>query len=490
MTHPMLLLGVLASLTACNFDTSYHLVAPGDPVKYSLEHPELEWPTVKFDDGKWPLQGGDMQTPSCWTRCRFDIGPRHNAYRNLTLTLPGEGTYTAYINGVPLLSTSASGPSPMALPAGLLLASGNVLAIEYHAEDRDPFQVVPTLDGKPERGTADAPVISRGPYLLAARADGITIAWDTEPAMPSQVTVDGKTYDGGNGRHHRVRVSGLEASSAYPYQVKVGAHLGEKLTFTTAPRSGERVRFVLYGDTRTNGDVHRRLAQDIQAEGPDFLVTTGDLVGQSTQAEFDKFFAIEYALLAQVPMMAAIGNHETDFGDARDEFAELFAPEDAPLGRRVHSADYGDVHVSMLNSSGTLAEQVDWLDADLSAARARGLKHLIIAMHHGPFSAGTSVNHGSNGNARAHILPLAQRYGVALFVSGHDHFYERGEGGGIAYVVTGGGGAPLNAAGRILETRVSRAINHYVVVDAIGGRLRVTAKDLDGTTFDQFDIGG
>ena len=37
---------------------------------------------------------------------------------------------------------------------------------------------------------------------------------------------------------------------------------------------------------------------------------------------------------------------------------------------------------------------------------------------------------------------------VELVLAGHDHIYERGEGGGLKYVITGGAGAPLYRASR------------------------------------------
>src|SRR5262249_29618757 len=40
-------------------------------------------------------------------------------------------------------------------------------------------------------------------------------------------------------------------------------------------------------------------------------------------------------------------------------------------------------------------------------------------------------------------VPILARHHVDLLLAGHDHLYQRGEAGGVRYIVTGGGGAGL-----------------------------------------------
>src|SRR5207237_10187574 len=125
-----------------------------------------------------------------------------------------------------------------------------------------------------------------------------------------------------------------------------------------------------------------------------------------------------------------------------------------------------------------LAAQATWRDADLAAAEARGATVSFVMMHFGPWCGSDDIGaHGGNGDAVSRIVPVARRHHVAAILSGHNHVYERGASGDLAYVVSGGGGAPLMEAGRVHETLASRSINHYVIFDVVGNSVHIVAKD-------------
>jgi hypothetical protein len=330
----------------------------------------------------------------------------------------------------------------------------------------------------------DARVV-KGPYLLAPRPDGVTVAWETSEPAPSSLIVDGARFDGGAGAHHAVVLHDLAPSSAHSYRVETGARATAPAELRTAPRAGERVRFVVYGDNRTDGDAHRRIVEAIAGESPDFLLDTGDLVAYGRDQEWQTFFDIEAPLLRTTPIFPALGNHDDLL--ARDRFAALFplGPADR-FGGRVYGADYGDVHVAVLDSSGSLEEQARWLDEDLAGATARGARHLFVMLHWGPFSGRRALRHGSNAAAQRYVVPVARAHRVDAIFSGHDHLYERGASGELAYFVSGGGGAPLSrASGAIAETARTASVHHYLVVDVAGDSVEVAAKDAAGLTFDR-----
>jgi hypothetical protein len=483
----------LVFVAACSFDTSYHLIAPHDPIRTAVDAQPETWPVRGFDDRAWPLQDGPMLAsaitatpPRALARARFDLGSRYPAYRRFALALDLVGRWTARVNGTPVLEQSGGGTWPLDVPAGLLHAAGNVLAIEYSPSGQESFAIMPQLDGEPDPSFA-GPMITRGPYLLAPSEDAVTIAWETNIDVPSRVVVDGTPWDGGAGRVHRVRVAGLLPSHSYRYRVEASEAVTEDLELGTAAPPGERLRFAVYGDTRTGGDTHRRMVQELLVQAPDFLLNTGDMVGSSTDSEWDKFFAIAYPLLARTPLYPTIGNHESDYGDG-GRFTQLFPLGSDRFGGRVYSADYGAVHVAALDSNGDLGEQAAWLDEDLTAAEQRGARHLFVMMHWGPWSSGRSMNHGNNGEAIEHIVPVARAHHVSAMFGGHDHFYERGSASGLTYFVTGGGGAPLGGPHATAEARAYRAVNHYLLVDVVADRARVSAYDLSGTLFDEVEL--
>jgi hypothetical protein len=493
---------VASLLLSCGGTTTRHLVALGDEVRVSVTAPAPaeSWSAIGFRDDGWrrqaiafvePLDAGLMPADVAVRRV-FDVGGDAALFRTLTLTFDPGAPFDVYLNGE-RVGHGDAGASPLLLtPApGLLRPSGNVLGLAVHAVEPASLSIAPTLDGDPEpaaTGAAGALVV-RGPWLVAPRPDGVTILWETDGPTPSTAVVDGKAFDGGAGTHHVAQVTGLLPAHAYAYHVEAAGQPTEPAELTTAPAdTSARIRFVVYGDNRTNGDAHRRVVDAIRDEGADFLVNTGDLVNASTKVEWQTFFDIEYALLARTPIYPTLGNHEANSGGG-NRFAELFPLGDpARFHGRVYSFDYGSVHVAVLDSNAWAGDQAPWLDEDLARAEAAGARHLFVVMHWGPFSGRHYLMHGSNMDALKYIVPVARKHHVDAMLAGHDHFYERGDDHGLQYFVTGGGGAPLAACGSIAATQVARSTYHYLVVDVVGDEAHVTAKDAGGTPFDEVDL--
>jgi len=482
------LVGPTVYLVGCGFWTGYHITSDGTLRRQLITSapPPPDWFSPTFDDSSWPtstesiaaLKPAGAALPSIYVRQRFDLGPNPESYQQLTLQYQPEGTYTAYINGQPMSETGA-GTRTWTVAPGMARASGNLLALAIQPS-RAQVSMAAQLDGSTESPTPTA--IVKGPYLLRPTPAGITILWETATATPSLAVVDGQPYDGGDDRRHAVTLTNLDADRAYAYHVEAGGTRSEEAQLATAPLPGKRLRFVIFGDTRTGGDTHRKLVDALVAESPDFVVNTGDLVGQSVASEWDTFFKLEYPLLLKTPLYPAMGNHEHDYGEEED-FARLFPLGDpSEFAGRVYSFDYGSAHVAVLDSNGELEDQEGWLDRDLAGAEARAQLSFVV-MHWGPACGCDGFAHGANDEA-AGILKVAARHHVAALFSGHNHLYERGVDHGVPYVVTGGGGAPLGETGRTRSTQVTFAQNHYVVLDVLGRDVQLTAKSAQGAILD------
>jgi hypothetical protein len=475
----------------CSFTTHYDLTAPGGVRRQLIRAgaPPDGWTAASFDDRAWvstiapveqlePRDDGTM--PAVYVRQHFDLGPAPGRFRKLHLRFRVAGSYRAFINGHELTPEppDVGGRCGLTIEPGMVDATDNVLALAIQPS-------VPTialdarLDG--ERGAAAPYDIVKGPYLTATTAEGATIRWQTEGELASVAVVDGVRFDGGFGRWHAVTVTGLAGGQVYPYYVEAGGVRSHEAQLATAPAPGQRLRFAVFGDNRTMGNVHRELVAGLVAESPDFVINTGDMVGNSSPSEWRTFFEIEYPLLLSTPLYPAIGNHESDYGES-DMFAQLFPLGNGRFEGRVYSFDYGSAHVAVLDSSGELDEQVDWLDEDLSAADARG-QLSFIALHWGPVCGCAGFQHGGNDDADV-VVEVATRHRVPAIFSGHNHLYERGSVRGITYIVTGGGGAPLMAPGVIRSTQATFAQNHYVMVEMLGEAVRLTAKTAQGFMLD------
>ncbi|RMH44453.1 MAG: hypothetical protein D6689_02235 [Deltaproteobacteria bacterium] len=414
-----------------------------------------------------PIAAGRDRIAAVYAVTPFEVGDERAAVRALTLRLRYRDGVVVWLNGVEVARRHvAADASPVAfasirrgtewetftIPAapGLLRAGTNWLAVEVRP---GPGGEAVVFDAELAAGTAAR--IARGPIVQRVGRTSATIVVDTD--LPAAVAVDygptpalGETAVSASGEaavHHRIELADLPPSSLIYYRVRAGADTSPVVAFALAPGPDEPLRVALYGDARGGDVIHRALLDAMLAEAPDLVVSTGDLVYRGTDAgDWQRFFAIAGDLLARVPYYPAVGNHDLGAsGDDDRRIGDLFAlwpgPADRPPHGHWYAFDVAGVHFVMLDSNAYDApEQVAWLERDLAAARTRGVRAIIVATHAGPFSRGA---HLGDPIARDTYVPILAAYGVDLVVSGHDHLYQRGRAGGVAYVVTGGGGAPL-----------------------------------------------
>ncbi|GHA21651.1 acid phosphatase [Devosia pacifica] len=78
-------------------------------------------------------------------------------------------------------------------------------------------------------------------------------------------------------------------------------------------------------------------------------------------------------------------------------------------------------------------KQLDWIEAELAASTA---EWKIVVGHHPVFSGGA---HGDSPALIASLKPLFERYGVQLYLNGHDHNLEHAIVDGIHYLTSGAG---------------------------------------------------
>lgn len=230
-------------------------------------------------------------------------------------------------------------------------------------------------------------------------------------------------------------------------------------------------------------------------EGLDLVATTGDMVLHGAdEADWQRFFAVTSELLAQVPYLSAVGNHDLGWAGAdhtrRDEhaFSLPAGPVGRPAGAFWYSLDVADVHLVFLDSNSyDRLEQERWLEADLAAARAKKVRSILVFTHDGPYARGY---HGGSAIARDRYVPILTRHAVDLVFSGHDHIYQRGEHRGLRYVVAGGGGASLYGIRcgvpgrpkcRVTDGMQKIAREHHYITLAIGRDIELCTRRVDGT---------
>jgi outer membrane protein assembly factor BamB len=164
-----------------------------------------------------------------------------------------------------------------------------------------------------------------------------------------------------------------------------------------------KVRFVQTTDIHISGpedSVRFSFAIDeINRLSPaaDFVVATGDLVNTADKiAQLETYTSVSQE--SRMPWFHVFGNHDANKrADRTAEFRRLLAPD-------YYSADFGDLHLVMLNSIHRSERQDEWLERDI---RLFGRGKTIIAFQHYP--------------PKPDDIERFKRLGVKAVFSGHWH---------------------------------------------------------------------
>jgi hypothetical protein len=363
--------------------------------------------------------------------------------------------------------------------------------------------------------------ITKGPWMQHVTPTSAIVRVEVDPPAPVTLEVGmssvvGST-DAGAGSViestevrslHTILVKGLEPATRYPFTIRVrGAPRYGAIT--TAPRedSGDAFRFLVYGDNRSDDASHGAVVRAMVAAASSFLINTGDLVERGgSAAQWQTFFDIEAPLTRERPIFSCVGNHELTDG-AGIEYVRYLGPAELPktviapvptiTGVPLHDAGapvltldqlsgtfrWSNARFIMLNGMVpyTSGASRAWLEKVLTEADTEpGLVWRIVVVHHGPWSSGP---HGDNALLHEAKLPdLFRAHNVDLVISGHDHIYERGVAGGLPYLVSGGGGAPVYRVKKAEPTSLRyESVRHFVEASVTGVAIQIVATRADGS---------
>ncbi len=252
--------------------------------------------------------------------------------------------------------------------------------------------------------------------------------------------------------------------------------------------SPERLRFLATGDSGSGNahqravgqrmaEVHRRAPVDLVLMAGDNIYPSGDL------ALVESTFRRPYGTLLQsgVPFHAVLGNHDIRTANGTRQIAYK------PFGMkgRWYTLRRGPVQFFLLdtNVNAPWQHQRPWLQQALAASTA---PWKVVVGHHPIRSSGF---YGDDPAAIARLTPLFRRYGVQLYINGHDHHYERTRPiDGTTYLTVGNGGAQRRAV--LPNANTARALSTYgfTELSATADRLRIDAWDSQGRRIDQAEL--
>ncbi len=357
--------------------------------------------------------------------------------------------------------------------------------------------------------------IKKGPWVQRVTSDSAVVRVEVDPPSPVTLELGFGLPDGDGGSStiespeprslHAIPVTGLKPGTRYAYSVRAGAASKYAAFVTAPPDEGDTpFRFLVYGDNRTDNAAHAAVVRAMVPVASDFLVHTGDFVEDgASPAQWQKFFDIEAPLLGARCLFSCVGNHELTDG-AGIEYARYFGPTDPPPGAAPAHADqrapaatrpehldgtfrWGNTRFFLINGMVSYSGTIDrsWLEKALQDADdEKGLRWRVVVVHHGLWSSGP---HGNN--VRLHdagVVQLLAAHKVDLVISGHDHVYERGWSDGLAYLVSGGGGAPTyKIKSQLPQARKLESVRHFVEVSVSSSAMQLVATRVDGSTIER-----
>ncbi|BDS07078.1 hypothetical protein NT6N_21180 [Oceaniferula spumae] len=353
------------------------------------------------------------------------------------------------------------------------------------------------------------------PYLQYGTTDAMTVMWETNHACQGivhygetaeckqQVTIpDAQEI-------HEIRITGLKPGTQYFYKTvsKSAADSTQDITskvstFQTDAGPETPYAFAIISDTQGNPRVSGTFAKMAWEHRPNFLLHPGDLVESGGKKEqwISHFFRSMSPLVSRVPFYSVLGNHEHNSANYYN-YVSLPDPE------YYYKYSYGNAEFFMLDTNKKCdpkSEQYLWLDKALAASTA---KWKFVCHHQPAYSSDENdfgnlwkTNKSTRGSMNSrHLAKLYDQHKVDIVWNGHIHSYERTwpiragkpvEKDGPIYMITGGGGGPLETPGPFrtpFSVMVQRG-HHYAMVWINGGRFEYKAYDINGRLFDTFTL--
>ncbi len=321
-----------------------------------------------------------------------------------------------------------------------------------------------------------------------------------------------------------VTLRDLQPGTRYVYRVGEGSTWSPYYTFETAKADPERFEFLVFGDSHEKKPLYtvwQKTVTQAYQQNPEakFIMSVGDLIYSGKDyAQWQAWFAGAQPVIARIPDMPVIGDHEPrgvtskEEGQRPEYFVKLFkVPQNGPseFKGEVYSFDYGAAHIAVLNSSFTyefadpaarkamIEAETAWLDADLAATNKRWK---LVVYHDATYNLRpdrsgtlTKINFG----------PVIEKHHVDVVFNGHEHSMARSyaiknedfmasTAEGTVYVISGRSG---DNAKESLVPKVwfpyyydPQAQPCYLVVEVDQEVLTVTTRLQDGTVVDRFRI--
>lgn len=302
------------------------------------------------------------------------------------------------------------------------------------------------------RGDTSTSIVISWRDAASTTAGSVQIgAGDTLAACPTgcrTVTADRRligSSDGGPYAYYQAEVTGLKPGTGYAYRVQDGGAPGSVNRFRTPVGGSAPLRAAFLGEVHIGDAVQpgwptpalAPVLGQVQKSGAQFVQSTGDNVDTgSVESDWERFFSASPSLFGSTPYLTAIGNHETygGFGKgvpAATVFGNFPQPTNGDGTGRYYSYVVNGVYFAVVEANpetpkAYFERELTWLGKDLAAAKKR-TRFQVVITHSPAFHSRTGrvTPTYENPEFRDGLVPLMDRYGVELMISGHDKHYVR-----------------------------------------------------------------
>ncbi len=270
-------------------------------------------------------------------------------------------------------------------------------------------------------------------------------------------------------------------SSQYPLKFKICPK------FDT-PSSKPLFSFVVVGDVGTGDNHQYTVAKTMSCfwstnPFPLVLLTGDNIYDYGEIKKIKATFEIPYQelLRQKVKFYATLGNHDTDNAE-RGENEIHYAGFN--MHGRYYTFTHGNVQFFTLdtNPEAPWQNQLSWLEKELKQSKQ---SWKVVFGHHQIYSSGF---YGVNPKLIDKLPSIFDRYGVQLYLNGHEHHYERTKPIQGTTYLTCGNGAMLRPVGKSDWTAYSISRLGFAAIKVYSDRLEILGIGTDGEIFDRGKI--
>ena len=223
---------------------------------------------------------------------------------------------------------------------------------------------------------------------------------------------------------NKVSVTGLKADASYEYQVGSGDSWSQTAVFHGGAAENAGQKFFLLGDIQAEDRTNiTNIFNKLKVGQYDFGIQTGDAVDKPTSypETAETIDLLCAGNLGDTDVIHVLGNHEFE-GDAHADIVGSIFDLPVHTPGSCWSTTYGDVYVAVVNYSGDVSDMktaMDWLVQDAQASNATWK---ILTVHQPAYYTNAT---GGSAPMTAYVPAAAEKAGINVVFSGHDHSFAR-----------------------------------------------------------------